>query len=240
MQMSMICSEFRLSAKYVAILVVATLPTPALADALQQQVLAAARTVSEEDFAFTQTASNQRNGEPIKEFVIRYDPKMPKAVRWTLVKAEGRAPTAKESAEMAKRAGKGAVPSYARVAKWFGAPAERVATGPNSVTYRFKSLPAGTIKIGSHDASADAVTEAIVDTSGKIPFVTRAHIVITKPFRMMMVAKIEKLDIISNYKMLADGKPMIVSTASDMTGSMLGKSGWFKARSTFTDIRVAR
>jgi hypothetical protein len=240
MQMNMICLEFRPSPEFFALMIATLLPTPAFADALQQQVVAGAKSVGEEDFAFTETAINQRNGEPVKEYVLRYDPTRPRPWRWTLIKAEGRAPTAKESAEVTKEAGTRPVPSYARVAKWFGAPAERVATGPGSVTYRFASLPAGTIKIASHDASADSVTEAVVDTSGKVPFVSRVHIVTNKPFRMMMVAKIERIDITTTYRLTAGGKPMIFSTASDTTGSMLGKSGWFKGRTVFSDVRAVR
>lgn len=216
------------------------LPTPAFADALQQQVLAGARAVSEEDFAFTQTMVNQRSGEGAKTYVARYDPKRPKPSRWTLISAEGRAPKPKESAQLAKQGASNPVPSYARIATWFGAPATRSAGSDGKVIYRFASLPMGTIKMGSHDASADAAAEALVNTSGKTPFVERVRVTMAKPFRMMMVAKIERVDATSLYRMLPDGRPVIVSTNSDMTGSVLGKSGSFKSRVSYTDMRAAR
>ena len=100
-------------------------PAAAHADALQQQVLAAAKTVTPRDFAFTQTLHAQRTGKPANDVVQRYDPRRG-AAAWTLVKVDGRAPTAKESADAAKRFAKAQVPSYARIAEWFGAPATRV------------------------------------------------------------------------------------------------------------------
>jgi hypothetical protein len=221
-------------------LILASICSPALADALQQQVLAGARAVSEEDFSFTQTMSNQRSGQAAKEHVLRFDPRRPKGSRWTLIKAEGRTPTPKEIANVAKQGERGPVPSYARIATWFGAPATRIATTADSVTYRFAALPKGTLKMGSHDASPDTVAEAVVNTAGKTPFVERVRLTTARPFRMMMVAKIERMDATSLYRLMPDGRPVIAATTVDMTGSMLGKSGWFKNRVRFDDMRAVR
>ncbi len=214
--------------------------TPALADDLQQQVLAVARAATDTDFAFTQTFTGQRTGEPAKEYVMRYDPKRPAGSRWTLVRAEGRTPTPKETAGFAKQANKSPVPSYGRISTWIGAPAKRVAGGDNSVTYRFASLPKGTIKIGSHDASATTSAEAVVNTSGKIPFVERIRYTSTKPFRMMLVAKIDKMTTTVTYRMMPNNRPMIAGSNTDMAGSAMGKSGSFKMLATYSDIRAAR
>ncbi len=212
------------------------LPAPAFADELQQQVLAFAKTVTERDFAFTQTSFNQRSGEAAKEYVLRYDPRRAAGARWTVVKFEGRAPTAKETAEITKQANKGRVPSYGRIANWFGSPAKRIGTGNGTVTYRFASLPKGTINMGSHDASADTVAEAVVNTGGKVPFVERVRYISTKPFRMMMVAKVDKFEAASIYRMFDNGKPMLVGGATDMSGSMLGKAGSLKSRNAYSEI----
>lgn len=214
--------------------------SPAFADDLQQQVVAGARAVTDADFAFTQTFSGQRTGEPAKEYLMRYDPKRPAGSRWTLIRAEGRAPTPKESANFAKQANKNPVPSYGRIATWFGAPAKRVATGNDTVTYRFGSLPKGTIKIGSHDASATTSAEAIVNTSGKIPFVERIRYTSTKPFKMMLVAKVDRMTTTVTYRMMPNNRPMITGSNTDMAGSALGKSGAFKMLATYSDIRAAR
>ncbi|MEY2925816.1 MAG: hypothetical protein RL367_293 [Pseudomonadota bacterium] len=219
---------------------IALAPTPALADALQQQIVAAARGVTPEDFAFTQSGVNQRSGEAAKDYVLVYDPRRPRGTRWTLVRAEGRAPTAKETAGFAKQANAGRVPSYGDIAKWFGGPAVRVAASKTSVTYRFASLAAGTVKLASHDASADTAAEAVVNTAGPTPFVETVHLTSGKPFRMMLVARIERIDMTAHYQMMANGRPAIVGTSATMTGSLLGKPGWFKGNAGFSDIRAVR
>lgn len=226
----------RKSAQILLLIACLLFPAPAFADELQQQVLAFAKTVREDDFAFTQTSSNQRSGEAAKDFVLRYDPRKAKGARWTVLKVEGRAPTAKEVAAITKQANKGKVPSYGRIANWFGSPAKRIGAGSGTVTYRFANLPKGTINMGSHDASADTVAEVVVNTSSKVPFVERVRFVSTKPFRMMMVAKVESFEAASVYRMQDNGKPMVVGTAMDMSGSMLGKTGSFKNRNSYGEI----
>jgi hypothetical protein len=226
--------------KFAVATVLVGVGTPALADDLQQQVLAGARAITDADFAFTQTFSGQRSGEPAKEYLMRYDPKRPAGSRWTLVRAEGRAPTPKEAANFAKQANKNPVPSYGRIATWFGAPAKRVASGNGSVTYRFAALPKGTIKVGSHDASATTSAEAVVNTSGKIPFVERIRYISTKPFRMMLVAKVDRMTTTVTYRMMPNGRPMIAGSTTDMAGSAMGKSGSFKMLAAYSDIRATR
>ena len=221
-------------------ILIALVPSPAFADALQQQIVAGARAVAVEDFSFTQTSFNQRNGQAVKEYITTYDPAKAKASRWALIKAEGRAPTPKETAALAKRSSSGQVPSYADIAKWFGAPATREATGKTSVTYRFAALPAGSIKFGSHDASANTAALAVVNISGATPFVERVQLTTGKPFRMMMVAKINQMEMTATYQMMGNGKPAITSTTANMTGSLMGKAGWFKMRASFSDIRTVR
>ncbi len=225
---------------FAALAGVALSPVPALADALQQQVLVGAKAATSEDFAFTQTISSQRSGEAAKDYVMRYDPKRAKGARWTLARAEGRAPTAKEVSGFTKRANSGPVPSYAEIAKWFGAPASRIAASKDSVTYRFAALPAGTIKMPGQDISASTSAEAVVNTSGAIPFVERVRITANKPFRIMLVAKIDRFTATATYQMSANGHLAIAANSSDISGSMIGKSGTFKTRTLFSDMRWVR
>ena len=227
--------------KFVAYcLALALLPTPALADPLQQQILAGAKSVNDGDFAFTQTTTVQRSGETPKAFVMRFDPRRPAGARWVMVSAEGRAPTAKEAASAAKQSNSAPVPSYARIARWFGAPATRVATSKDSITYRFPALPKDTVKIAGHDASHDTVAEALVNTAGAVPFVERVRFISTKSFRMALVAKIERFVFTTTNRLTADGHPVMVDADGDMTGSLLGKAGWFKTRTVYSDVRPAR
>ena len=122
------------------------MPAIAQADALQQQVLAAAKTASAKDFTFVQTMRFDRTGAAAMERVSRYDPRGG-AKPWMLLKIDGKPPTAKQLEQDGKRASRVPPPSYARIIEWFGAPATRIATTPTSVTYRFASLPKGAVKI---------------------------------------------------------------------------------------------
>ena len=213
---------------------------PALADPLQQQVLAGAKLVSADDFAFTQTTTAQRSGEIAKAYVLRFDPSRPAGARWILVTAEGRPPTAKEATGVAKQRSAAPVPSYARIAQWFGAPAMRIATGKDSVIYRFAALPKDTVMIGKHDASPDTIAEALVNTAGNAPFVERVRFTSAKSFRMALVAKIERFAFTTTHRLTADGRPVMVETEADMAGSLLGKAGSFKTRTIYSDVRAAR
>ena len=216
-----------------------TAPQVSRADALQQQVTAAAKAVTAGDFAFTQINRFERTGTPAKQFVQRYDPRRG-ASAWTLVKIDDRAPTAKEAADSAKRSAKAQVPTYARVAEWFGAPATRVATTPTTVTYRFASLPKGVVKMGSHDASANTSVEAVVNTAGKTPYVERARFSSNTPFRMFVVAKVERFTFNSTYRLLPDGRPVNEAVATEFAGSFMGNAQTMKTRTVYSDYAAAR
>ncbi len=214
-------------------------PSAADADALQQQVLTAAKQVSARDFAFTQTTRMQRTGTPSRDVVQRYDPRRG-AAAWTLLKIDGRTPNAKESAASAKNAAKAQVASYARISEWFGAPATRIATTPTSVTYRFAKLPKGAIKMGSHDASANTSVDAVVNTGGRIPFVERARFTSTTAFRMMMVVKVDRFIFATTNRLHADGRPVPESVITEFGGSFMGKAQTMTTQTRYSDVQSAR
>lgn len=231
----------RVNFGFASALVASTLAIPAIAhaDALQQQVLAAAKGVTAADFAFTQANRFERTGTPVKQFVQRYDPRRGVSA-WTLLKIDDRAPTAKEIADSAKRSAKAKPPSYAKDIDWFGAPATRVATTPTTVTYRFANLPKGAVKIGSYDASAHTSVEAVVNTAGKIPFVERARFVSNTAFRMMLVVKVERFVIVATHRLLPDGRPVPEATATEFAGSFMGSAQTLKTRTVYSDIQPVR
>lgn len=209
------------------------------ADALQQQVVVAAKLVTPRDFAFTQTLHAQRTGKPASDVVQRYDPRRGTAV-WSLVKIDGRAPTAKENADAAKRLAKAQVPSYSRISEWFGDPATRIANTPTSVIYRFASLPKGTIKMGSYDASGHTSAEAVVNTSGRIPFVERVRFSSNTPFRMMLVAKVERFVINTSNRLMPDGRPVPALVTTEFAGSFMGSAQTMKIQMSYSDIQAVR
>jgi hypothetical protein len=211
---------------------------PAGADPLQERVLAGMKATDTRDVAFVQTFRSERTGSAATEIVTRHAPGT--APPWSVLRVDGRAPTAKERTDILKAATREPTPSYARVARWFGAPARRVAEASGQVTYRFAGLPKGTIKMGSHDASADTIADAVVNTSGPRPYVERVRFTSAKPFRMMLVAKVERYVLNSSYAPLADGRVFPVATDSEFSGSMMGKSGSVRARSRFSEMRAGR
>ncbi|TPG10416.1 hypothetical protein [Sphingomonas oligophenolica] len=222
------------------LLMAALVPTAAHADALQEQVVAEARAIAPTAFAFTQTTRVERAGADTKMFVSRYDPTQPVAQRWTLVAVDGKPPSAKQVAGAAKAARGQPVPSYSSVAKWFGAPATRIAQGPSSVTYRFARLPKGVVMIGKHDASADTAAEALVDTSGRVPVVTRVRYLSSTAFRMALVIKVDRYVFVESFGAGPDGRPVPEATTGEMAGSLLGKSGTLTTHTSYSDVRAAR
>jgi len=214
-------------------------PAAAKADALQDRVLAGARAAPADRFAFRRTTAIERSGAERKVAVEDYDPRRPPGARWTLVTVDGRAPTAKEQAD-ARKMKRGDTPSYAEVAKWFGAPATATPAGQGRVLYRFASLPAGTLKLGKHDASADTAAEALVNASAPVPFVERVRFRATRGFRMMLVAKMDSMVSTGRYRRLADGTIVPDGGTSDMAGSIMGKSGTLKVAIDYSDQRAVR
>lgn len=206
---------------------------PAGADALQDQLVQRMRATDTGNVAFTQTIHADQPGGKAHDVVVRYNPQAPVAARWTVVSVDGRAPTDKERAQALKGARSGPLPSYRRLAEWFGAPATRAAGPGGSVAYRFAALPKGTVMIGSHDASADTSAEAVVSGSGAQAFVERVRFTLRQGFRIMLVAKVDAYGFTSTYAPLADGRVFPASVDGDISGSMLGKNGTIRTRIRF-------
>jgi hypothetical protein len=209
------------------------------ADEVQNQILAAAKATSAATYSFRRTMVIQQTGQPRKTLVEQYDPRRREADQWSLVSIDGRAPTAKEIAD-ARKAKRGPVPSYGELTKWIAAPANRTSPGPGYALYRFASLPAGTLKIGSHDASADTQAEVLVNIKDKVPVVERVRLRSTKGFRMMLVASIDSMMIDQRYRLLPDGHAVPSQANSDMSGSMLGKAGRVQADASYSDFQAVR
>jgi len=108
------------------------------------------------------------------------------------------------------------------------------------VLYHFARLPAGTLKIGSHDASADTQAEVLVNIKEKSPLVEHVRLKSTKGFRMMLVAAIDSIMIDQRYRVLPDGHAVPSQAISDMSGSMLGKAGQIRATASYADFQPVK
>ena len=211
----------------------------ARADEVQNQIVAAAKGTSAGSYSFRRTLAIEQTGKPRKTLVEQYDPRRQGADQWQLVSVDGRAPTAKESAD-AHKMKRGPVPSYGELAKWVGAPAVRTSPAPGYALYRFARLPTGTLMIGSHDASPDTQAEMLVNIKDKIPMVERVRLKSTRSFRMMLVASVDSIMTDQRYRLLPDGHAVPSQAISDVSGSMLGKAGRMQADATYTDFKAVR
>lgn len=227
------------SIKYVVIMSCSLVTVEAKADELQSKLLQGIKSNNPEAYSFQRSMVLERTGSARKVLVERYDPRAGAGQRWSLVSVDGHAPSAKD-VEQSRKSRKGTTPSYHELAEWFGAPAVRTDTAPGYVTYRFSRLPAGVMKIGSHDASADTQAEAIVNVKGKMPFVERVRFTSTKGFRMMMVASVQSIDVSARYASLSNGAIVPVASASVINGSMLGRSGQITTAVTFASFEAVR
>ena len=79
-------------------------------------------------------------------------------------------------------------------------------------------------------ASADTRAEALVNTAGHAPFVERIRFVMSKPFRMMLVASVQSMTVDNRYERRADGTVVPAGGDNVITGSMMGKSGQMRTR----------
>ncbi|WCM29354.1 hypothetical protein NDN01_10915 [Sphingomonas sp. QA11] len=213
--------------------------SPAHADDLQNQILATAKATRSDVYSFRRTLVVERAGTPRKVYVEQFDPRRPEADRWSLISVDGRAPTPKET-DQSRKTKRGPVPSYGELADWIGAPATRGNAPAGYVLFRFAGLPKGSFKIGSHDASPDTQAEALVNTRGKVPFVERVRLNLTKGFRMMMVASIKSMAVNGRYQQLADGHAVPGDSVSDFAGSMMGKSEQIRTNVSYSDFQKVR
>lgn len=212
------------------------LPAAAHADALQDRLVVAARANQADGHGFQRTVTIERTGAARKVVTEQYDPRRASAERWSLLSVDGHTPTPKEQKDWAK-ADRGPAQSYANLAKWLGTAATRSDLAGGAVLYRYPRLPAGTIKIGSHDASADTQAEVLVNTRSPVPFAERIRLSSTKGFRIMLVASLKTMVVDSRYRQLPGGPVVPAGATSDITGSLMGKSGMLKTVISYSDLR---
>jgi hypothetical protein len=209
-------------------------------DAIKQRVLEHARTISGNEYSFTRTARSEQNGGggPKERVVVeRFDPTKPVGERWTLVTVDGQPPDADAAKSHAKEAPKRRVGLYARVANWIGAPAEASKDAKGRLVLRYATLPKESVVVNNVDISANCSAEAVVDTSGAQPFVQQVRFTLTKPTRVKLVAKIERFDSSTTYRLQPDGVPVPTEQKSVTGGSLMGKSGTIDTTLTYSDFR---
>ena len=128
------------------------------------------------------------------------------------------------------------VSGYYRIAEFLAGGARRTADTTGQVTYHLDRLPKGTITMGG-DRSDKFVGDIIVDTSGAQPFVSRMHFYAPKQFSIMVVAKVDRFDVVNDYRLGPDGRPTLVRQVQSIAGAQFGKVGETRIVSTYTPLR---
>ena len=200
---------------------VAAAPAP---DPVLRQLVADAK--ADKPVAFERTQRVEDTGKKAIVYVDRYNPAL--ADPWKLVSVDGRAPKSDEMGDWRKTLRNG-VPSYGRVALLLGG-AARV----DANHYHIAHLPKGFVprdSFGEH-----LLADVVVDTSTSRPFVREARFYAAGPFRMFIIAKIEKFDATNHYAPGPDGVMRIVAQDTVLSGSGPGMSGTEIKHVTFTPI----
>ena len=232
MHMSPIKSR-RIAIALLVALPFATAVQAAAVDPLLQKIIAGARAVPAASIRFERTSKNTaREKDGPVQTVIRVD-------RWdgrqmTRISIDGR-PATPDEIETARKAST-TVAGYHRIADYLAAGARRTAEVPGQTSYRLDRLPKGTIAMGG-DRSDKFVGDLTIDTTSAQPFVSRLHFFTPQPFSVMFVAKVDRFDVVNEYRLGADGRPMLARQVQTIVGAQFGKTGETRTESTYTPLR---
>ncbi len=208
---------------------VAAAPAP---DPLARQLLADSRAITEKSFGFERVEHLEASDGHKRETEVdvdRYDPAAKPSL--TLVSVDGKPPTPKTSHDYWKNNEGRPVPNYGRVALLLAA-ARRV----DATHYHVDEVPKTVMPGRGGMMARHLAADLTVDSSGARPFVSQTRLFAPEPFRMMLVAKIEKFEVINRYKPGADGRPRIVEQDFVLVGSGPGMSGTQITHATFRPL----
>ena len=204
-------------------------------DPLLGRIVADARAIAPAGLAFERLSRivTQEDGGAAKTSV-RVD-------RWdgrsfALISVDGKAPPAKESEDFRKLAASRPIPGYHRLGDFLKGGATRLADAQGRIIYRVTGLPKGTVNVGK-DVSASLTGEFTVDASGAQPYVTRARLILPKPLSFFLVAKLDSLDIVFDYRLDGNGRPYLAHVVQTLSGAQFGKQGSTRTETSYTMLR---
>ena len=206
---------------------------------LQQRIVAQAKSVSPDDYAFTRTIRSEPTANGKTETTVtvdKYDPTKSGEARWTLVSVNGAPPSADALSKHRKETAKRRVPGYYRLANYFAGPVTTATDKRGRTVVRFAFLPKDSVLVFNSDVSQNTRAEAAVGEANGVPFVEQVRLSIA-PTRIKLIMKLEQYESASRFRMGPEGKPLLVEQVADMTGSGLGQEGRLHQVITYSDYR---
>lgn len=225
--------RFSIVAVALAIPLVSAMAAPPALDPMLQKLIAGSRAVPAASVRFERTSKTTgRENGGAAETEVRID-------RWdgrqlTRMSIDGRPATPAEIEKVRKATTK--VAGYHRIAEYLTAGARRTSEAPGQTVYHLDRLPKETINL-SGDRSDKFIGDVTVDTSGAQPFVSRTHFYIAAPFSIMFIAKVDRFDVVNDYRIGSDGRPVLYRQVQSMAGAQFGKAGETRTESTYTPLR---
>lgn len=192
------------------------------ADPLLARLLAGANAVPFATLSFDRSTLASETGASGTERHTRVDRWDGHA--WSVLSIDGKPPTPAAATAALKSTSPDNVPGYYRLAAYLAAQPQRVVDATGAVTYRLARLPPGTVAIKSAPPDKFAA-ELAVDSSGPVPYVRRARYFAPQPFRMMMIARLDRFEATADYRLNAAGQPELVRQVIDVSGALFGRSG---------------
>jgi hypothetical protein len=211
-------------------------------DDLKQQILAQAQSVSADDYAFTRTVRTEQTSEGKTEQKVnveKFDPTKPAEARWTLVSVDGAPPSAEALKTFRTDSAKRRVPSYHRLAGYFGTPATASTDSHGRTVFHFSVLPKDTAKVMDTDVSQNATVDVSVGEVNGVPLAEHVHLTV-KPMRIKLLMKLDRYESTARYRIGPEGKPLLVEQVSDMSGSGMGQEGRAHTVVTYSDYRAIK
>jgi len=210
------------------------LPAAAQTDPILSAILAESAKAS--PIAFERTVRAETPGESGKASVVvdRFNPRAAAGAQWTLVSIDGRAPTAKEIDQHKKSTAAIPTPGFHRLSTILAKPPAKRAEAAGRVSYRWDSLPAGSVMTPGGDISGNLSAELVVQQVGGKPQVEQMRVFAAQPFSIRSVAKMNHFDAVNQYKPGPSGLPFLstVSQSTDVTAPF-GMGGKRKSMVSF-------
>lgn len=195
--------------------------TPLHADAIWDALKAEADSTAPQ--SFTRTIRTEEVGSTKTTLTTktdRFHAKQPLGKQWLLLKVDGEAPSEKQLTAYQKEVGEQPIPGFHRLSTLLAGKPAKISHKGQQVIYHWPQLAKGALGTKGPDISRNLSGEAIVDTSGPTPRLSRVRVFAAKPFSVMVVAKIRSFNAISEYETNADGATFLTRQSTEVDATI--------------------